>query len=125
MRNHILVQPNFRMLFILFDATARGRGKTPIGQIIAMAIAEFWKEEFPDLEPPSFRLTSDIDFLRGVVGSRSCVDMVDDADSPTIPIRKLKALLDVSLLEATTKERWNCCKWVGNRKLLRRPGCSG
>lgn len=71
-------------------------GKTPIAEVIAMAIAEFWAEQMgPGAPEPCYRLTSDIDFLRGVVGIKCQVDVVDDADSDQIPIKKMKAVTDV------------------------------
>ena len=82
--------------------------------IVDLAIAAYWAEEFPGQEPPCFRLTSDIDFLRRIVRSRNCVDIVDDADRDTIPIKKVKALLDVSLVETMSKERWNAVKCLAS-----------
>ena len=94
-----------RHALILLGEPGRGK-KTPIAQIIAMAVARFWSEEMPDdHEKPSYRLTCDLDFLRCAVGSRSCVDIVDDADSNTILIKKLKSLLGVSQLETISNAR--------------------
>ena len=63
--------------------------KTPIASVIGLAVAEFWAEQMDgDCDPPCFRLASDLDFLRGVVGTKTCVDIVDDADSDTLPIKK-------------------------------------
>ena len=93
-----------------------GRGKTPISQIIALAVAEYWFELHGDEMPaPCYRITTDIDFLRGAVGVKTCVDIVDDGDSDSIPIRKLKSLTDVSLEETLSRERWTAVKWVMNQ----------
>eukprot|EP00969_Alexandrium_andersonii_P077809 3432305-Alexandrium_andersonii.AAC.1 len=54
-----------------------------------------------------FRLTSDMDFPRGITGVKSCVDIVGGADTDALPIKKAKAFTDVSLGEAMSKERWN------------------
>ena len=90
-----------------------GRGKTPIAQIIAKAVAEYWYEVHGEqLPPPCYRITTDIDFLRGATGVKTCVDIADDADSNTIPIRKLKSLTDVSIEETLSRERWTAVKWV-------------
>ena len=67
-----------------------GRGKTPIAEILALAVAEFWYElHNQDIPVPCYRITSDIDFLRGCTGVKSCTDIVDDADSNTLPIRRV------------------------------------
>ena len=80
---------------------------------IALAVAEFWAEEMgPEAPTPCYRLASDIDFLRGVVGVKTQVDVVDDADSHEITIKKMKAATDVSAEETMSKERWNAVKWV-------------
>ena len=93
-----------------------GRGKTPIGQIIAMAVARYWSiQDEKDAGRPCFRITSDIDFLRGVTGDKTCVDIVDYADCNTIPVRKFKSIADVGSVEAMSKERWNAVKWVMNQ----------
>ena len=47
-----------------------GRGKTPVSEIIALAVADHWKAVRGDELPPAcYRITSDIDFLRGALGA--------------------------------------------------------
>eukprot|EP00973_Karenia_brevis_P076100 10570574-Karenia_brevis.AAC.1 len=60
-------------------------------------------------------MTSDIDFLRGAAGVKTCVDIIDDPDMPSIPIRKMKAGTDVGLTESMSRERWTAVKWVINQ----------
>ena len=74
------------------------RGKTPFGICVAMAMTHFWKDSagLDDAEP-CFRLASDIDFLRVVIGAITCVDILDDCDSKELLIKKIKAFLDISL----------------------------
>ena len=85
---------------------ASGAGKSPCAKTIAMGVADYHYQllleslpegEFPDPEDkPSFRTAADIDFLRGLVGTKTMVDLFDDGDSDQQPIRKVKAMGDVS-----------------------------
>ena len=105
-----------KSIVILGDA---GRGKTPVGQIIALAVAAFWKSQLGEIgEDPCFRTVPDIDFLRGAMGCKTMVDIVDDCDSDQLPIKKVKALLDVGQVETMSRERWNGVKWVQNQLRL-------
>lgn len=69
-----------------------GRGKTPVAEILALALAFWWwvvggKEG----HRPCFRMTSDIDFLRGARCAKTMVDILDDPDANALLIRKMKA----------------------------------
>ena len=63
-------------------------------------------------ELPSFQLCSSLDQLRGEPGVKARPDILDDADTSSIPIPKLKAFLDSSLMESHTVERWTTRKFV-------------
>ena len=90
------------------------KGKTPAAQAIAMAVSAYYilKEGNGEDKVPSFRLCSSLDQLRGEPGVKTRPDILDDADTSSIPIPKLKAFLDSSLMESHTVERWTTSKFV-------------
>ena len=96
-----------------------GRGKTPLAEVIGLAVAEYWAAEM-DIdeqsdEQPCIRVTQDFDFVRGGVGSKCCVDILYDTDMDTLPIKKAKAVTDLGNVEVMTKERWTGVKWLMNQ----------
>ena len=95
-----------------------GAGKTPLAKAIALAVASYHYDRSVDtdfLEEPCFRCTQDIDFLRVSPGSKTIVDIIDDGDMNTIPIRKMKAGTDVGEAETMSRERWTAVKWVAGQ----------
>ena len=65
---------------------------------------------------PSFRLFSESDFLHVAAGVKNCVDVLDDADTDQIPMKKIKAfpeieelrkVWDVSQLESVSEPTWS------------------
>ena len=90
------------------------KGKTPVAQALAMAMSEYWllvDEKDQELQP-SFHLAASLDQLRGDPGLKYRPDILDDADTSTIPIAKMKSFLDSSITEAFTVERWTASKIV-------------
>ena len=54
------------------------------------------------------------DFLRGEPGSVVMGDFLDDATLSLLPMKFLKAFLDVGLYESMCWARWGATKWVSN-----------
>ena len=79
-----------------------GLGKTPLGMSVLMALSR----DSGDVQGPYFRMTSELDFLRGEPGCYGRGDLFDDGDTSAQQVRSLKAFLDVSLLEAAIWARW-------------------
>eukprot|EP00438_Fugacium_kawagutii_P031852 Skav230348 [mRNA] locus=scaffold25:300997:302825:- [translate_table: standard] len=85
------------------------KGKTPVAQALAMAMSEYWllvDEKDQEIQP-SFRLAASLDQLRGDPGLKYRPDILDDADTSTIPIAKMKSFLDSSITEAFTDNKVN------------------
>jgi len=79
-----------------------GLGKTPLSMAILMSLSR----DSGDTQGPYFRMTSELDFLRGEPGTYGRGDLFDDGDTSAQNPRSLKAFLDVSLLEAAIWARW-------------------
>ena len=65
-----------------------------------MAMCRFNKERFKLDGEACIRVTPEIDFLRGEIGSVLMGDFLDDGGLKSIPMKMIKALLDVGLFEA-------------------------
>ena len=91
------------------------RGKTPLAQAIGMASSEYHilvQPKEAELNKPSFRTCASLDQLRGGSGMLERPDLLDDADPATLPVSKLKSLLDSTLAEVRTVERWTTSRFV-------------
>ena len=86
-----------------------GKGKTPLGRVIAMMFSRFHGGT------GSYRSGSDFDYFRGCPVSTQVPAIYDDGDIGAEPIKKKKAFSDVSDTEALTKERWTAAKFVQNQ----------
>ena len=85
-------------LWLLGEA---GAGKTPLARAIANMLSRYWGGR------GMFRSTTDLDFLRGVRGSKQVPVIADDPGINGVEIKKTKSFSDVSLGEAMSKERWS------------------
>ena len=94
-----------------------GVGKSPLGRSVLMAQVRHNAARF-DPEgtkgKPCIRCTPELDFLRGEPGSVVMGDFLDDATLSQLPIKFLKAFLDVGLYESMCWARWGATKWVSN-----------
>ena len=94
-----------------------GVGKSPLGRSVLMAQVRHNAHRFdPDgaKGPPCIRCTPEIDFLRGEPGSVIMGDFLDDSTLANLPMKFLKAFLDVGLYESMCWARWGATKWVSN-----------
>ncbi|CAE8683698.1 unnamed protein product [Polarella glacialis] len=89
-------------------------GKSPLGRSVLMAQRRHNKTRFAVDGNPCIRTTTEIDFLRGEVGSILMGDYLDDGSLKSLPMKVVKALLDVGLYEAMAWARWGATKWVAN-----------
>ena len=115
---HIL--GDLRSKTIVFMGLAE-KGKTPIAQAIAMCFSEYLilKDGMESEYSPGFRICSSLDQLRGESGLKYRPDILDDGDSSSIPVTKLKSFLDSSLVETHTVERWTAARFVkGQLRIL-------
>ncbi|CAE6938161.1 unnamed protein product [Symbiodinium sp. CCMP2592] len=97
------------------------KGKTPVAQAIAMCFSEYLilKDGMESEYSPGFRICSSLDQLRGESGLKNRPDILDDGDSSSIPVTKLKSFLDSSLVETHTVERWTAARFVkGQLRIL-------
>ena len=115
---HIL--GDLRSKTIVFMGLAE-KGKTPVAQAIATCYSEYLvlKDGVESEHSPGFRICSSLDQLRDESGLKYRPDILDDADSASIPVTKLKSFLDSSLAEAHTVERWTAARFVkGQLRIL-------
>jgi hypothetical protein len=89
-------------------------GKSPLGRSVLMAQCRHNKTRFGIDGDPCIRVTTEIDFLRGEQGSVLMGDYLDDGNLNGLPMKVVKALLDVGLHEAMAWARWGATKWVAN-----------
>ena len=98
-----------------------GQGKTPLAQAIATCLSEYLilKDGMESEYSPGFRICSSLDQLRGESGLKCRPHILDDADSASMTVTKLKSFLDSSLAEARTVERWTAARFVkGQLRIL-------
>ena len=91
-----------------------GWGKTPLMQVLAMAMSKYWIDEGREqtrLNSPCFRVAESLDFFRGEPGLLERPDIFDDGDMNLQPITSLKAFLDQSRVEAMIWARWGASKF--------------
>ena len=91
-----------------------GAGKSPLGRSVLMAQVRRNKARFNLSGQPCIRSTPEIDFLRGEQGSVLMGDFLDDTSLHMLPMKLLKAFLDVGLYESMCWARWGATKWVQN-----------
>ena len=91
-----------------------GAGKSPLGRSVLMAQVRHNKARFNLSGQPCIRSTPEIDFLRGEQGSVLMGDFLDDTSLHMLPMKLLKAFLDVGLYESMCWARWGATKWVQN-----------
>ena len=77
-----------------------GKGKTPLGRIIAMMFSRYHGGD------GRFRSTCDLDFFRGVQFNKATPALYDDGDIGNETVTKKKAFADVADDEAMTRETW-------------------
>ena len=90
-------------------------GKTPLAIILAFALARYWVSVDGADVDPEVSVAPDMDFFRGDPGTKYRPFIYDDGDAFELPIRKLKAFLDVAEQECMTRERWGASKFVKNQ----------
>jgi hypothetical protein len=83
-----------------------GKGKTPLGRILAMMFSRHHGGI------GEFRTASDFDFFRGPKGRPEVPCLFDDGDIDQQAVKKAKAFSDVGDEETMTKERWTAAKFV-------------
>ena len=81
-----------------------GKGKTPLGRIVAMLFSRFHGGD------GAFRSTCDLDFFRGIQFSPAIPALYDDGDIGAEAVKWKKA--DVADEETMTRERWTNSKFV-------------
>lgn len=86
-----------------------GKGKTPLGRILAMMFSRYWGGE------GCFRTTSDLDFFRGVPFAKHVPALYDDGSIGDEETKKKKAYSDVTDEESMTRARWTNAKFVRNQ----------
>ncbi|CAE7517592.1 unnamed protein product, partial [Symbiodinium sp. CCMP2456] len=92
-----------------------------LDEAIAMCFSEYLilKDGVESEYSPGFRICSSLDQLRGESGLKYRPDILDDGDSSSIPVTKLKSFLDSSLVETHTVERWTAARFVkGQLRIL-------
>ena len=82
-----------------------GKGKTPLGRIVAMMFSRFHGGD------GAFRSTCDLDFFRGIQFTPAIPALYDDGDIGAEAVKK-KAFADVADEETMTRERWTNSKFV-------------
>ena len=100
-----IIVPSLRdhALWLLGEA---GKGKTPLGRIIAMMFSRFHGGS------GSFRTTADLDFFRGLPFTKCIPALYDDGSIGGEEAKKLKAFTDVGDEECMTRARWTSAKFV-------------
>ncbi|CAE7556086.1 unnamed protein product [Symbiodinium microadriaticum] len=88
---------------------AAGKGKTPLGRVIAMMFSRYHGGT------GSYRSGSDFDYFRGCPFTKKVSAIYDDGDIGLEPVKKKKAFSDVADTETLTKERWTAAKFVQNQ----------
>lgn len=83
-----------------------GKGKTPLGRIVAMMFSRFHGED------GAFRSTCDLDFFRGIHFNPAIPALYDDGDIGAEAVKKKKAFADVADEQTMTRERWTNAKFV-------------
>ena len=83
-----------------------GRGKTPLGRIMAMMFSRFHGGM------GNFRATADLDFFKGIPFTKCCPALYDDGSIGGEEAKKLKAFTDVGDDESMTRARWTSAKFV-------------
>ena len=91
-----------------------GAGKSPLGRSVLMAQVRHNKARFNLSGQPCIRSTPEIVFLRGEQGSVLMGDFLGDTSLHMLPMKLLKAFLDVGLYESMCWARWGATKWVQN-----------
>ena len=87
-------------------------GKTALATILAMAFSRYWIHRNGKSVRASFRLTQDIDFLKGIPGSQEQPVIVDDGGLGEWLAKTLKAFLDMKAREAAVRARWTRTSFV-------------
>ena len=93
-------------LWLLGEA---GRGKTPLGRIVAMMFSRFHGGT------GSFRTSADLDFFKGIPFTKCVPALYDDGSIGGEEVKKLKAFTDVGDDESMTRARWTSAKFVRNQ----------
>ena len=88
---------------------AAGKGKTPLGRVIAMMFSRYHGGT------GSYRSGSDFDYFRGCPFTKKVSAIYDDGDIGLEPVKKKKAFSDVADTQTLTKERWTAAKFVQNQ----------
>ena len=92
-----------------------GSGKSPLVEGLACMMSRHWKRKMGLSGKAIFRQACDMDFLRGEVGSVDRPDVLDDFNPKDLSGARWKAMTDVGLVEAMSRERWGAAKWVQNQ----------
>ena len=93
-------------LWLLGEA---GKGKTPLGRIIAMMFSRHHGGI------GAFRTTADLDFFKGIPFTKCVPALYDDGSIGMEETKKLKAFCDVGDDESMTRARWTSAKFVRNQ----------
>ena len=86
-----------------------GKGKTPLGRVIAMMFSRYHGGR------GSYRSASDFDYFRGCPFSKEVSAIYDDGEIGLEPVKKKKAFSDVADTETLTRERWTAAKFKQNQ----------
>ena len=90
-------------LWLLGEA---GRGKTPLGRVIAMMFSRYHGGQ------GTFRTTADLDFFKGIPFTKTVPALFDDGNISGEEVKKIKAFTDVGDDESMTRARWTSAKFV-------------
>lgn len=90
-------------LWLLGEA---GRGKTPLGRVIAMMFSRYHGGQ------GTFRTTADLDFFKGIPFTKTVPALFDDGNISGEEVKKIKAFTDVGDDESMTLARWTNAKFV-------------
>ena len=115
----VLIPYVLKYLFVggLVQIGEPGKGKTPIAEILAFQLSLYSiLEEFSKTGQCSaevaYKITSNMDFLRGEPGSKFLPIVVDDLDLPAELMARIKALLSVGEVKSLTYQRWSASCFV-------------
>ncbi len=106
--------PSLRTTSIVFLGE-NGIGKSPVAEILALALARYWINKHGVDRDPTVRIAPDMDFFRGDPGNPYTPFIFDDGDVASVEMRKLKSFLEVGEEESMTRERWGASKFVRNQ----------
>ena len=94
-----------------------GKGKTPVAEILAFQLSiylilDYYAKEGNMPAKVMYKITSNLDFLRGEPGSTFLPIIVDDLDLPSELTARIKAVLAVGEVKSLTYQRWSSASFV-------------